>query len=268
MKTRIISAAVMVPLLVLALVLGGAVFHTLLLLMSLVAVFEMTRALKKSGIKPLVILNYIYAVLAALTVYLNKSDNLFIAFVLVALICLVVTMLLPKYDLKNGIATVFVMFYPTTLIAIIGLVEHMGWIYIVAGIIASVITDTAAYFTGKFLGKRKLCPEISPNKTVAGAVGGALSTLVLLSVYGILCTVFTSHEHTISATQCIAWIVLSFCCGVFAQFGDLFASSIKRYCNIKDFSNLIPGHGGIVDRVDSIVFTTFLVYMFKSMGII
>lgn len=266
MKTRVISAAVMIPIVILAIIFGGVVFESLVLVLSLAGVFEMTNALKKAQINTLWVLNYIYAVVASVAVYFGSDGFLFKSFVLFAVIACSICVIVPKFDVKSAISTVFVMFYPTVMLALISVTEQYGWMYIVAGILASVITDTAAYFTGKAFGKKKLCPEISPNKTVAGAVGGAFATLVLLSVYGILCVVFMNGS--IGVSQTLSWIILSALCGIFAQFGDLFASLVKRFCGIKDYSNLIPGHGGILDRTDSVVFTVLLVYLFKSMGII
>ncbi len=266
MKTRVISAAVMIPIVVLAIIFGGIVFEALVLLISVAGVYEMTSALKKADIKPLYILNYLFAVVASVAVYFGGDDLLFKSFVLFAVLACCLCVAVPKFDVKSAIATVFVMLYPTVMIAIVSVTEQYGRVYIIAGILASVITDTAAYFAGRAFGKRKLCPDISPNKTVAGAVGGALATLVLLSLGGILYNVF--KNGSIGPVEAVAWIILAALCGIFAQFGDLFASLVKRFCGIKDYSNLIPGHGGILDRTDSVVFTVLLVYLFKSVGII
>ena len=265
MKTRIISAAVMIPLVAVALIFGGVVFNVLIALASLVAVLEITEALKKAEIKTFWILNLVYSVVVSVATYFGGEAWLFRSLILFALITLPLSFMMPKYGLKTGIATVFVMVYPTIFVALFSLTESIGWVYVVAGITAAVITDSAAYFTGKYLGKRKLC-SISPNKTIEGAIGGAAATFMLISVFGILCRVFMTG--TIGVSHTLAWLVVALLCGVFSQIGDLFASYIKRECDIKDFSNIIPGHGGVLDRIDSAVFTIAIVYLFASMGII
>ena len=117
------------------------------------------------------------------------------------------------------------------------------------------MTDAFAYFTGFFIGCNKLCEKISPKKTWEGAIGGTVvGTLVATFFYLFLIN---------SEVNVFLVIGITFLLTVVGQIGDLFFSSIKRHYKIKDFSNLIPGHGGILDRFDSIIFVvlTFLLFM-------
>lgn len=266
MKTRIISAAVLVPIVVIGIVLGGVVWQVLAVIVGALAIFEMARALRNAEIKPMVILDLLYLLASGACIWAGSMHLVFAVLLVFLMIAGTVSMLLPNKGIKDAIATVFVMVYPTSFVLVLALVEQFGWVYIVAGILASVVTDTAAYFIGKQFGKKKLCPNISPNKTVIGALAGAFGCFVLLSVFGILCEVFI--HGSIGAVKTLGWLVLALLCGVFAQLGDLFASSIKRFCGVKDFSSLIPGHGGVVDRLDSVMFTCVLVYLFRLLGII
>ena len=122
---------------------------------------------------------------------------------------------------------------------------------------SACFTDTFAYFTGSFLGKHKLCPKISPKKTIEGAIGGVLGCIlvnvILYAVYDNL--IFANPVHNYLAIVLIS-VVLS----VVGMCGDLTASLIKRNYGIKDFGNLIPGHGGIMDRFDSILFVCAAFY--------
>lgn len=266
MKKRVISAAVIIPLVILAIYFGGIVFHLTVLAIMLGAVYEMKRALKIVEINTMLTMNYLYAIIAAITVYFGGNGYLLGILLLFSVLTFAISMMLPKYSVKDAIATVFVFVYPTTLILLLSVLEKYGREFIIGAIIASVITDTAAFFVGRRFGDAKLCPSISPNKTVAGAIGGAGATMVLLPVYWLIAALI--QNTLIDVTQVFMWILLALLCGIFAQFGDLFASSIKRYCGLKDYSNLIPGHGGIMDRLDSIMFTTMLVYLFKIFGMI
>ncbi len=120
--------------------------------------------------------------------------------------------------------------------------------------------DTFAYFAGRMFGKHKLIPGVSPNKTVEGAIGGVVGPVVTFLLYGLILSF--GFQFTVNY---LALMGLALLCGVVAQFGDLSASVIKRACDIKDFGNLIPGHGGILDRIDSLVFIAPVVYYFLLM---
>ena len=121
----------------------------------------------------------------------------------------------------------------------------------------SSVCDMGAYFVGSAVGKHKLCPEISPHKTVEGAVGGIVSSIIVTVVLG-LC-----FNKSLAA---IALLTVPLC--VLGMVGDLFASAIKRAAGIKDYGNLIPGHGGIMDRVDSIIMIAPVLYVLISFGVI
>lgn len=119
------------------------------------------------------------------------------------------------------------------------------------------LSDTVAFAVGKKFGKNKLLPEISPKKTVEGAVGGLAGSVIFNLILGIVCSVaFKLNVNYLSL------FFVSIVAGVMSQLGDLAASSIKREYGIKDFSNLLPGHGGMLDRFDSVLFVAPTVYYF------
>jgi len=127
-------------------------------------------------------------------------------------------------------------------------------------------TDIFAYFVGSLLGQHKLCPELSPKKTVEGAVGGVLGSVVLCGLFCFLLSLLRKSGFvTTSFVQfddCIALGVLG---GIVAQLGDLAASALKRHLSVKDFGTLIPGHGGVLDRIDSVLFTAPLVFYYMML---
>lgn len=128
-------------------------------------------------------------------------------------------------------------------------VQLLGLVFVLA-----IGGDTFAYFTGTIFGKHKLCPAVSPNKTIEGAVGGLAASVLLGIAYVGALNLF---GFDISNT----WSMILLCLlgGAAGQIGDLTASLIKRHCGIKDFGNIFPGHGGIMDRIDSILFTLMVV---------
>jgi phosphatidate cytidylyltransferase len=132
-----------------------------------------------------------------------------------------------------------------------------GVFFIIFAFFCSWMTDGFALFAGKALGKHKLAPNISPNKTVEGAVGGVLGNLLFCIA---LWAVF-KYKIGISAHINIVWVVVtSLCLAVVSIFGDLAASTIKRHHGVKDFGKLLPGHGGVMDRFDSSVFVFAALY--------
>ncbi len=134
-----------------------------------------------------------------------------------------------------------------------------GIYYLVMLLNFSSICDMGAYFVGVTLGKHKLCPEISPKKTVEGAIGGIVSSLVFTVVFVFA---FGMSEKLVST------LILTIPLCIVGMMGDLFASSIKRSVGLKDYSNLIPGHGGILDRTDSILMIAPVLYLCTLFGVI
>ncbi|MDI3546591.1 MAG: phosphatidate cytidylyltransferase [Halanaerobiales bacterium] len=121
-------------------------------------------------------------------------------------------------------------------------------------LIATWATDTGAYFIGRLLGKNKLAEKISPNKTVEGAIGGIMLSILLVSIYTSFLKVFSYY-----------WLIYGLLVSLIAIAGDLFESSIKRDMGVKDSGRIIPGHGGILDRFDSLLFAVPFTYYFLKL---
>ncbi len=134
-----------------------------------------------------------------------------------------------------------------------------GLYYLLLLLNFSSVCDMGAYFSGVTLGKHKLCPNISPKKTVEGAVGGIVSSLVFAVVFMLLFSRTDKLVPTLIATVPLC---------IVGMLGDLFASSIKRSVGLKDYGNLIPGHGGILDRVDSILLIAPVMCLFVNFGVL
>lgn len=165
-----------------------------------------------------------------------------------------------KTNFKDIAYTLFGMFYVIGSIVFIALLRGLdnGRILVWYALIAAWGTDTFAYFIGIKFGKHKL-NKISPKKSVEGAIGGTLCATLLIVLY----TVVINNLYNLGYSYIyvsIAAIVLS----VIGQIGDFAASSIKRYVDVKDYSNLIPGHGGMLDRIDSLMFLAPFAYIFFS----
>lgn len=129
-----------------------------------------------------------------------------------------------------------------------------GSLYVWLVPVAAFSADTFAYIAGRLFGKRKLCPEISPKKTVAGAVGGILGCIASLMLFAY-----------IAQFNIIRFALMGAVCSVVCEFGDMFASIIKRQYGIKDYGNILPGHGGVLDRLDSIIVAAPVIYLFLTM---
>lgn len=131
---------------------------------------------------------------------------------------------------------------------------EFGLAMIFVALIAAFLTDTGAYFTGYFLGKHKLIPEVSPKKTVEGAIGGVVVAILSMLVYAWILTFFGIKTNLLNI------VIIGGVASVMSQFGDLSASLIKRSLGIKDYGDIMPGHGGVMDRIDSLLFTAPVVY--------
>lgn len=148
------------------------------------------------------------------------------------------------------------------LVALRGLNPSHGMYYVLIAVFAAWVADAGAYFAGTFFGRHKLCPEISPKKTVEGAVGGMIVNVAFMLLSGLVLSQGV-YGGTVQAHY-LPLFLIGFFGSPISILGDLSFSLIKRSCHIKDFGQVIPGHGGILDRFDSVVFTAPFVYLLAS----
>ena len=143
----------------------------------------------------------------------------------------------------------------STMIRINNFDDEEGLFFLIMGLCGAWIADTGAYFTGVALGKHKLCPEISPKKTIEGFIGGILTTGI---VYAVAFYIRSNSDIRFALIAFIMGVV----CAVIGTVGDLSASMVKRQIGFKDYGNITPGHGGLMDRFDSVLFVLPTFYAF------
>lgn len=153
----------------------------------------------------------------------------------------------------------FVSFPMCCMVFIKNLSSVSGTIYMVIALASAWLADSGAYFVGVSCGKHKLCPEISPKKTVEGFIGGLVSNGVLLCIF---CLIYSKFFATSIEVNYVSTFIMGIVTGAIGTVGDLTASLVKRQCGIKDFGNIMPGHGGILDRFDSVLFVVPFVYLY------
>lgn len=254
MKTRVLSGLIMLPLLII-LYLGGYVLFGACLIIGIMGVKEFFNGFKAIDIKP----NFAVACISAVGLYaVNfftdcQKEWYMLWFFGIVLLSLLYLFNIEHRKLEDAMATVTGIFYVVFFSFHVTLVDQTDYALMVWLIVITAFgTDIMAYFSGYLLGRHKLCPKISPKKTVEGCIGGILGSVILSGLFGY----FFMPEVII---HCIIIGVLG---GIVSQFGDLTASIFKRKMGIKDYGNLIPGHGGILDRFDSVLFTGPMVYYY------
>lgn len=259
MLTRIISALVGAPLIALFLIVKGEALYIFAGVLSIVGMYEYYRAVKATGIKTIDFIGYIFCIAFYVMQLIYPTLEIFSKLTAFMLIILFTYEIFTRKSSVNGIVhTLFGFTYVSFLLSHILFINDLqsGDILIWLPFLTAWFTDTAAYFTGITIGKHKLCPAISPKKTIEGSVGGILGSILLTTVFGII---IRNYNSSIGIQD---FIIIGLLCGIVSQLGDLAASYIKRNTNLKDFGNLIPGHGGILDRFDSILFTMPVVYYY------
>ncbi|MBE7041982.1 MAG: phosphatidate cytidylyltransferase [Ruminococcaceae bacterium] len=256
MKTRILSAAVALVLLFAVLLCGNMwILKIAVGIIGAIGLFELYRAFEYQVHKEL---TWVGMLLGFLIPFLPSVNSIVTVLFFYALFGIAVMVFRPQQlsfsDVTNFL--VFQIYVPCALSCLVSVRETEFGAYAIWLILGGAwLTDTFAYFVGCAFGKRKLCPVISPNKTIAGAVGGMTGTALSALIYGFV----LNRYFTVSL---IPLAFLGICLGIVAQFGDLTASKIKRERGIKDFGHLMPGHGGVIDRFDSILFTAPMVSLF------
>lgn len=262
-KTRLMSAIVLIILVLLVLFFAPEWGCALLVSgVTYVVMYELTKVFNLREKLSLVILNFIFATIFMALSFIGKTLALKIispAIVLYIMLLATISVLdnenVKFSDICNS---VFLVFYSVVLLIHITYIRKLdnGVAFLFMTLLGTYITDTGAYFTGITIGKHKLIERVSPNKTIEGAIGGIVCCIVAFIIYGI---VMKNLGHSVNF---LYLVILSVLCAVIAQLGDLSASLMKRSFQVKDFGNIIPGHGGILDRVDSLMFVAPLVYYF------
>ncbi|MCI2046192.1 MAG: phosphatidate cytidylyltransferase [Faecalibacterium sp.] len=278
MKTRILTSIVGIGILILVLCMfDTVVFNLVISAIALLAIHEVYVALgfgKKEW--PL------YAVWVPLTLLVMLSTQpsarrliLPVAYVLVAFVCIYLVICNGTISFQKAAGLVMfsgvILFCFYSLIYLKELLPVETYHYDAVFFILLILCfawggDTCAYFTGRAFGKHKLCPVVSPHKTVEGAIGGVVGTML----FGVLATVIYSFaadrmvaftRSNIGISMYVVIALLGVVAAVLGIYGDLFASVVKRQCGIKDYGTIFPGHGGVMDRFDSVMFIAPFVTM-------
>ncbi len=262
MKTRIISGLIAAMILLLVMYVGGPVMYAFGAAVSLIALNEFHKAVA-GKINKLNYMAMVFTVLVFIVGYLEFYELLVtvvILFMLSNFLYLIAHH--QNLELKDLFANVFAFFYivPSFFIMMVIRDRDFGLYLVMFIFISSAATDTFAYFVGKAIGKHKLAPKLSPNKTIEGAIGGTVVATAMFVAFAMWVYTVGYKMETESFTIVIL-IVVGLMMSVLSQLGDLSASAIKRITGIKDYGHLIPGHGGILDRFDSALFTAPGVYV-------
>lgn len=282
MKTRVISAIVLVLVILILFILGGQTMLVALFLLSLAAIYEFCSVVSRPAAgkdaaasapyHPMMYISMAGAFVWYLMIFLNEDSAIhgqamlyFITTYTLVLMAISVFSY-PRRNFSDAALTLFSTIYTAVLFSFIYFLREAdgGLFYVWYIIGASWGCDTFSYFVGMIFGRHKLAPVLSPKKTVEGAIGGVAGGVVLCTVYGLI---IANAVNVDTGLMLKVSLLTGLIGSIVSIFGDLFASSIKRIMKVKDYSNLIPGHGGILDRFDSVLFvapvTVLIFHLFK-----
>jgi phosphatidate cytidylyltransferase len=261
MRKRIISAAAGLLLFMVVMIFKDILLDKVIFIIALIGINEFYDALIKAGYRPFKVIGY----LSCLPIlFVTHITGIYIALLCFAVLVILMAMVVfegRKYKVKDAALTVFGILYVAFLFSFVVLTQKLenGNVYIWLVFAGAWITDTFAFFTGKAFGKRKILPEISPKKTVAGFIGGFAGCIFTFTIAGVVI-----HNY-INLIPVFHYTIMGTICGFLSQMGDWAASAIKRYADIKDYSSIMPGHGGVLDRFDSVLFTAPVIYFYISL---
>nr|WP_296005751.1 phosphatidate cytidylyltransferase [uncultured Blautia sp.] len=265
-KTRLLSGIVLVIIAAASIAAGGPVLFAVLLTISLIGVNELYRAMDvhQKGFGPLEVAGYAGTVLYYITLLWPKMQSysmMAVLFALVLIMCVYV-FYYPKYRAEQIMAALFGVVYVAVMLSYIFKTRNLeGGAWLVGLIfLSSWGSDTCAYCVGVLFGKHKMAPILSPKKSVEGGVGGVVGAALLGALYAVL----ISGVNPASGHTPLMYGIICAVGALISMVGDLAASAIKRNKEIKDYGKLIPGHGGILDRFDSVIFTAPFIYFLAT----
>ena len=264
MKKRVLSAIIMMAIFVPILLIGGKVFAIFMTILALLGLYELIHIRESRKEFPFIIKLFAYVMVAFFSLshldsieFSYTMDYRVVSFMIFAFLTPMVFIHdFKKYNLNDALFLIGSVLFIGLSFNLLIICRNYDIMYIVYLLLITTITDTFALFTGMLVGKHKLCPVVSPKKTIEGAIGGTVvGTFVATAFY----------VTVINPSMSLAFvIVITIILSLLGQLGDLVFSSIKRYYDKKDFSNLIPEHGGILDRFDSLIFVVLAFIIFSS----
>ncbi|MFV0559764.1 MAG: phosphatidate cytidylyltransferase [Enterococcus sp.] len=263
MKQRVITAVVALALFIPIVWVGGITIELTAALLAVVGVYELFRM---KGLTLLSFEGVLSAIGAAILVlpkdrfffFLPENTNVYMLFYLVVMILLGTSVISKNtYTIDEAGFPVLVSLYVGMGFQNFVTARTASLIVLIFGLFIVWATDIGAYMFGRRFGNRKLLPAISPNKTVEGALGGIVSAVVVALIFLLI---FPGESYFGHGTIVMLFLTIIF--SIVGQFGDLVESAIKRHYDVKDSGNILPGHGGILDRFDSLLFVFPIMHLF------
>ena len=262
-KTRLLSGILLIIIALVTIISGGDILFATILAISLIGMTEIYKILEINN-KLLGYVGYAAAILYFAMIRFGKTDliTMFtIAFLIVLMAAYVFTY--PKYRSEHIMLAFFGLFYVAVMLSYVYQIRMLeqGAFLVWLVFLCSWGCDTCAYCVGVTMGKHKMAPVLSPKKSIEGGIGGVLGAALLGAVYAI------AINHFVPGTDVNVVLYAAICGigGIISQVGDLAASAIKRNHDIKDYGKLIPGHGGILDRFDSVIITAPIIFYMATM---
>lgn len=255
---RLLSGIVLLAIIIATMATGGYVLFGLILLISLIGMWELYRVLQLEKTVPAMLGYAACAAYFGLVLFGNETVLFALALGFLLLLMAVYVIGYPRYKIGQIMGVFFGLFYVAMMLGCLYRVRILeGGAYLVwLAFVGSWGSDTCAYAVGRLIGKHKAFPVLSPKKSWEGCVGGVVGAGLIGFLYA---TVFKEQLSMLSNPQ-LVFAAIGAVSAVISQIGDLAASAIKREFGIKDYAKLIPGHGGILDRFDSVIFTAPIVY--------
>ena len=267
---RIVTGAALALAAVILMCFGGAVMATAALVCICIAMHEEYHALTVAGNRPVAWPTWVGVVLSIPLSILGGAKvlaPLIMGVFLLTAICVVFRSEPRLEDALMSIMPLFSIALPGMCVVAMSLVQPRGLqvVLLCMAFATPCVGDMCAYEVGSRIRGPKLCPAVSPNKTISGAIAGLAGSLLTTLAVGLIGYLCVSPETRLLLPSWWQYLLIGLIGGVAGQMGDLWASMVKRHCGIKDFSNLFPGHGGMLDRIDSILFMSVVVFCFCLM---